>query len=121
MARIANRDAGNYTSRREEFTGSNLYARWIKPRHAEGDGDGLYVVYSYGEHWPLYVYDDQAGRWYGNETKNSQSTGRHRSQAHPRWSGSFSYRNDVHWVDVERMVDIAREGTARVVAAILEG
>lgn len=45
------------------------------------DGETMYVVYSYGEHWPLFVY--HAGVWYENEDRYSVTTSKHRSASHP--------------------------------------
>lgn len=42
---------------------------------------GLYVVYSYGEHWPLFIYD--GAQWLENKERASVTTSKHRSQAHP--------------------------------------
>lgn len=42
----------------------------------------LYVVYSYGYHWPLFVRS-ACGVWYENANKYSVSTSKHRSQVHP--------------------------------------
>lgn len=36
-----------------------------------------YVVYSYGYHWPLAVYDRGTCTWYVNEDKYSVTTSRH--------------------------------------------
>lgn len=45
----------------------------------------LYVVYSYGEHWPLYIYDTDMGVWFENTTKPpSSTTSRHHNAARPR-------------------------------------
>ena len=41
----------------------------------------LYVVYSYGEHWPLFVHD--GFDWYENEDKFSPTTSHHHGYAHP--------------------------------------
>ena len=57
----------------ESFQGSNLYGQ-------RGGGD-FYVVYSYGEHWPLFVHKN--GTWYENSEKYSVTTSKHRSQSHP--------------------------------------
>jgi hypothetical protein len=38
-------------------------------------------VYSYGEHWPLFVHD--GFDWYENEEKYSPTTTRHRGCANP--------------------------------------
>ena len=43
------------------------------------------MVYSYGPHWPLYIYDGCT--WYENASRITPSTSRHRSQARPYTSG----------------------------------
>lgn len=74
MKRIANRHAHEYVSRREPFKGSNLYGERLP--------GGGYVVYSYGPHWPLYVYDGT--HWWRNEDKYGTTTSKHSGQACPR-------------------------------------
>jgi hypothetical protein len=67
--------ARTYVQSRQPFTNHNgqLFGRWETPL--------LYVVYSYGEHWPLFVWD--GFDWYENEDKYSATTSKHRSQTHP--------------------------------------
>ena len=67
MDRIANKDCRSYVERKEEFEGSNLYARKIGK---------LYVVYSYGEHYPMFLF--RKGWWYENIDSSSRSTERQR-------------------------------------------
>ena len=57
------------------FKNSNgqLYGMWHNP--------SLYVVYSYGEHWPLFAWDGFA--WYANTDKASVTTSHHYGYAHP--------------------------------------
>lgn len=73
--RINGRKCRPYVQERKAFTNSNgqLYAVRHTPL--------LYVVYSYGEHWPLFVHD--GFDWYENEDKYSPTTNRHKSYAHP--------------------------------------
>lgn len=73
--RINGRLARPYVQERKPFTNSNgqLFGRYEAPL--------LYVVYSYGEHWPLFVHD--GFDWYENEERYSPTTTRHRSHAHP--------------------------------------
>jgi hypothetical protein len=85
--RIANKDCRRYVEARKQFTGSNLYAERYTASHGNSD---LYVVYSYGEHWPLFVAevtDDACGqiKWYEIADKFSPSTSRHQSQARPSY------------------------------------
>lgn len=73
--RINGRTCRPYVQARKAFKNSNgqLYAVNHTPL--------LYVVYSYGDHWPLFVWD--GFDWYQNEEKFSNTTTRHRSHAHP--------------------------------------
>jgi len=82
MERVANREARTYVNNRDEFKGNNTFGVW------EGD---MYVVYSYGKHFPMYVYDSLMHVWFGNYDKYSASTSKHQSQLRP--SGDVIYRN----------------------------
>lgn len=75
IAKVAGWKARPYVKAREAFRNHNnqLFGRWETPL--------LYVVYSYGEHWPLFVWD--GFDWYENEDKYSPTTTKHRSQTHP--------------------------------------
>lgn len=63
-----------YVTARQAFHNSN---RQLYGRHERG----LYVVYSYGEHWPLFIYD--GAQWLENSDRTSLTTSKHRGQAHP--------------------------------------
>lgn len=75
QVRINGRSAREYVRARKPFRNSNnqLYSLWETPL--------LYVVYSYGSHWPLFVWD--GFQWYENEERYSRTTTQHRSNAHP--------------------------------------
>lgn len=62
---------------KEAFTNHNgqLFGRWETPT--------LYVVYSYGEHWPLFIWSERTEIWYENEDKYGPTTSKHRTQTHP--------------------------------------
>ena len=47
---------------------------------SEQRGD-IYVVFSYGYHWPLYI--NWKGVWFANSGKVSRTTTKHTSQANP--------------------------------------
>ena len=70
--RVANKDARAYVQQRKPFQGSSTSGTYV---------DDRYVVYSYGAHWPLFVYDN--GRWFANPDRYSQTTSKHRTQLHP--------------------------------------
>jgi hypothetical protein len=78
--RIANRDCREYVQKRRLFEGSNLFSirKHIGsyPRNSE-----TYTVYSYGYHYPMFLYT--GGMWFENASKYSSTASKHRSQAHP--------------------------------------
>lgn len=79
MLKLANRDVRSAVQNRQEFKNTNgtLFGRWETPF--------LYVVYSYGEHFPLFMCDGKHGSaWAINADKYSVTTSRHFSQAHPQ-------------------------------------
>jgi hypothetical protein len=67
--------ARTHVQAKENFKNHNgqLFGRWETPL--------LYVVYSYGSHWPLFAWD--GFEWYENEDRCSMTTSKHRSQTHP--------------------------------------
>ena len=76
----SNKQADTYTTNREPFKGSNTWGEWIGCSNSKG----LYIVYSYGHHFPIYVWDEELGMWFGNADKYSRSTTRHQAQLRPR-------------------------------------
>lgn len=83
--KIANGDCRRYVQSKQQFTGSNMFGRWEHPTRCLitniKSKSMHYVVYSYGNHFPIYVFTE--GRWYENTENYSRTTGRHKSQAHP--------------------------------------
>jgi hypothetical protein len=77
MKRVSNREASTLAGKQEHFRTNNgtLTGRWVTP--------WLYVVFSYGDHWPLYVYEKVGGTWLENEDKFSRTTSKHRGQVRP--------------------------------------
>jgi|TARA_X000001388_G_C2215405_1_gene116988 hypothetical protein len=74
MTKISNRDARQYVQKRKEFTGSNTFGRWVN--------DDNYVVFSYGEHFPMFAYKKNFG-WCTQTSKYSVTTSKHYTQLHP--------------------------------------
>lgn len=79
MNRPNNKDVGHYVKGRLEFQAHNMNGKWVSPNKREW----LYVVYSYGEHFPMYVYSQDSGDWFENGNRYSNTTTRHKSQARP--------------------------------------
>jgi len=75
IVKIANKDARKYVQNRIAFDGSNLFARYAT--------DNLYVVYSYGFHFPMYIWDNTCGIWLRNITEKSASTARQYNECCP--------------------------------------
>ena len=48
------------------FKGHNTFGEFTKPN--------MYVVYSYGYHWPMYIYSYINHKWYRNTSKYSSTT-----------------------------------------------
>ena len=78
MERVANRDARRYVQERKPFTGSNTEGVWRRDSNTHAR---RYVVTSYGNHFPLFIWED--GVWYENVDKYSPTTTKHKSQLHP--------------------------------------
>jgi hypothetical protein len=72
MKRTSNSKCREFVQLREPFQASSLFAE---------ERNGVYAVYSYGYHFPIFVYCE--GNWYANSGRYSVSTSKHRSQAHP--------------------------------------
>lgn len=69
---IANRNARQYVTAHKEFQGSHIFAN---------TQNGMYAVFSYGTHWPMFVYD--GAHWYENADKYSVTTSKQHGQCHP--------------------------------------
>lgn len=105
MTKITNREAREYVQKRKPFTGNNLFGNVVIGL----DKKLRYVVYSYGKHWPLFIYDNQTERWYENKSKYGVTTSKHHGQAHP-----LCTTTPLH---VDDMVKVVAGG----ITAIIEG
>lgn len=78
--RINGRLARSYVQTRTEFKNSNgqLYGEWRTV-----NGHSHYTVYSYGMHWPLFIWVREVKTWFENKDKFSPTTSKHRSYTHP--------------------------------------
>jgi hypothetical protein len=66
-----------YVDRRVPFhtTNKQLFGYWAP--------SGVYAVFSYGQHWPLFVYEPKTTSWFANEDKYGTTTSKHYGKAHP--------------------------------------
>jgi hypothetical protein len=104
MKRISNREARKYVERREPFQGSNLFA--------ESHSNGVYVVYSYGRHFPLLAYADN--QWFQNKDKYSRTTSYHFTQCRPSAPCQLLSTEMMHRVISGGIAELAK-------ARVLEG
>jgi hypothetical protein len=82
--RISNSEMAGYVNRRAPFRNEKETAcaeYW--PELASAGVPPRYVVFSYGPHFPMYVYDYQMQEWYGNKDRYSVTTSKHQTQARP--------------------------------------
>ena len=106
MKQIANSAARSYVQAKQQFKGSNLFTDEV-----ELEKSTLYVVYSYGYHFPIFIAETDADnntRWYQNQDKYSKSTTRHQSQVHPLC--------DTIKLEVDDMQRLARDGFTELIA-----
>jgi hypothetical protein len=61
----------------EPFKGNSVFAELT-----ENGPKKIYVVYSYGRHYPMFVFVSGKG-WFENEDKYSVTTSHHHGYAHP--------------------------------------
>ena len=100
MPKLANNQMRDAVNERRDFMTSNQtpysQSNWWH-------GAELYIVYSYGEHYPMYVYDYGTKTWFGNETKSSRTTERHKTHARPD--------GYIDWCSASYLQSIIRHGS----------
>ena len=74
MIRTSNIKCSEYVNNKIEFKANNIFSEHIKK-------DKLYIVYSYGHHFPMYI--KYKNTWYENSDKYSVSTSKQQNQARP--------------------------------------
>ena len=90
---------------RDEFEHSSVEGRWKTAwRMGQQTRDievmaRVYVIYSYGSHFPMYVYDETSQQWLGNTDKYSRTTSSHQSKYRPsevaKWFNTATLRDIV--------------------------
>lgn len=99
------------TRKKEPFTFNNVYSI-ARDGKANVMQPPTYTVYSYGGHYPMYVYDYEACQWYGNADKSTQTTNRHMKMFEP-----YSI---AQWVDTETLSNISIHGIVETSAQRME-
>ena len=85
--RISNNQVRAFVQTQKEFKTNNqtMFGETV---------NGKYVVYSYGTHFPMYVYAN--GQWFGNSDKYSRTTSAHQSKSHP-------LVDDIQWMNTQQL------------------
>lgn len=85
-----NRACRGFVNNKRPFQANNIFARWHDIKDETGAKmNECYAVYSYGWHFPLYVYDRAANAWCENEDSYSVTTSKHRTQTRPTEAKEF--------------------------------
>ena len=74
MIRTSNIKCSELVNNKKVFKANNIFSEHIKK-------DKLYIVYSYGYHFPMYI--KYKNTWYENSDKYSVTTSKQQSQARP--------------------------------------
>ena len=98
IVKTANSRARGFVQTLTEFEASNTYGVW----YADSYENARYVVYSYGTHWPMFIFDGE--KWYENGDRASKTTSKHKNQLHPLCETEIRAVDD--------MCEIANRGVA---------
>lgn len=103
MGGLTNSDARSCVLRKQKFRTSNgtIFGEW-------SHDDLRYAVFSYGHHFPMYVWDSETQQWYGNEDKYSVTTSKHQNQCRPS--------SNIVLVDTLMLKTIFRQGYRQTMA-----
>mgnify|MGYP003131069761 CR=1 FL=1 len=93
MIRTSNNKCREYVESLTEFKANNIFSEKITK-------DKLYIVYSYGYHFPIYM--KYKNTWYENTDKYSVSTSKHQSQARP-----YNFKRKL--INTSKMKEIIRK------------
>lgn len=115
MARISNSDVSREVQGKRPFVTNNktMEGKWQTYTTLDGQVGRTYAVFSYGNHFPMYVYDQQAGVWVGNKDKYSRTTTNHQNKARPREQIDF-------WFETEMIRKVVWNGLAPIIASRME-
>lgn len=103
---------------RDEFEHSSVEGKWKtiwiqNEQTCDFETFGrVYVIYSYGSHFPMYVYDEVTQRWLGNSDKYSRTTSTHQSKYRPS--------EVAKWFDTTTLRDIVGLGYVRYITNRME-
>lgn len=114
--KVRSHDEGVRLARyRDEFEHPSVSGKWRlcwKSKDLENRAHKVYVIYSYGQHFPMYVWDETSGEWLGNKDKYSRTTSSHQSKYRPS--------EVAKWFDTATLQDIVDRGLLGHITARME-
>lgn len=72
-----------------------------------------YCVFSYRYSWPILVFSDLTGKWYGNDDYVSSATSRHLRMCKPEGV-------EINWVGQIALTELANNGTSGAVRQMVK-
>ena len=99
MLKTSNKNARNIVENKCEFQGANPFGVW--------ESKDVYVVYSYGKHFPMYACIN--GEWFETMEKYSVSTSKQQNQLRPAIFG------EIYLIEGERLKVMINENCGRSV------
>lgn len=82
--KVSNTKCRSLVINRQEFKANNIFAELR---------DGIYTVFSYGYHWPLFACIN--GQWFENSDRYSVTTSKHRGNTNPHVDTIKVSRDDL--------------------------
>jgi hypothetical protein len=120
MKRVSTNECRHLVERREEFSNhsESLRGHWQSFAFTPGGSPVTcsgsyergrhrqYVVWTYSE--PLFVYDEESDQWFGNSTRYSRTSSKHKGCAQPHCV-------EIKWRERNVMREITNNGLAGAV------
>ena len=101
MPKINNNQMREFTTHQRTFETNNGLAFANRDNRNQ-----MYVVYSYGEHFPMYAYDSDTEHWFGNSSKYSPTTSKHQKASRPDTSND----HPIAWLPTDELVSLVALG-----------
>lgn len=98
------------------WTANRMEVEWQMTQglNEQGYKPLVYAVFSYGMHFPMYVYDYETDKWFGNSDKFSKTTTKHMWYAKPT--------EEIHaYYDTRTLSTIVEIGYIQTLTKRLEG
>ena len=107
---LTNREMRKYVEQKQSFINGNktCFGEWNQSAN-------VYVVYSYGRHYPAFIFDRVTQQWFENSTRRSVTTSRHKTHCRP-YNATI-----IRHLDGDQMYSLSRMGYSWLVDQRLQG